>query len=150
MDSIDRGGIDTAAADTLIRRIHRATNDHDLETLVGCFDERYVSEMPVHPARDFQGRDQVRRNWTQIFAAVPDIQSRLVRSTVTPDTAWAEWEWSGTRRDGTPHLMRGVTILGVKDGGAAWARFYMEPVDQGGPDVDEAVRQVLNASGADR
>jgi ketosteroid isomerase-like protein len=142
--------IDTAAADTLIRRIHEATNDHDLESLVACFDEEYISEMPVHPARDFRGREQVRTNWTQIFTAVPDLESRLLRSTVTSETAWAEWEWSGTRRDGAPHLMRGVTILGVHDGDASWARFYMEPVDQGGPDVDEAVRQVLGGPGSDR
>jgi ketosteroid isomerase-like protein len=142
--------IETAAADTLIRKIQKATNEHDLESLVACFDEDYLSEMPVHPARDFRGRDQVRRNWTQIFAAVPDLESHLMRSTVTSDTAWAEWEWSGTRRDGAPHLMRGVTILGVRDGGAAWARFYMEPVDEGGPDADGAVRQVLAAPGSDR
>src|SRR4029077_14070413 len=121
-------------------------NEHDLESLVACFDQDYVSERPVHPARDFRGRDQVRRNWTQIFAAVPDLESRLVRSIATADTAWAEWEWAGTRRDGTPHLMRGVTILGVKDSGAAWARFYMEPVDLGGPAVDDAVRQALGGS----
>lgn len=144
------GEIDTAAAATLIQRIQQATNDHDLERLVRCFDDGYVSEMPVHPARDFVGRDQVRTNWTQIFAAVPDLQSRLVRSTVTADVAWAEWEWSGTRRDGASHLMRGVTILGVKDGGAAWARFYMEPVDQGGPDVNGAVRAALGAPGSIR
>ena len=144
------GAIDTAAASGLIGRIQQATNDHDLESLVACFDEGYVSEMPVHPARDFVGRDQVRRNWTQIFAAVPDIQSRLVRSTVTEETAWAEWEWSGTRRAGATHLMRGVTILGVGDGGAAWARFYMEPVDQGGPGVDGAVREALGTAGVVR
>ena len=43
-----------------------------------------------------------------------------------------------------------VTILGVKDGGAAWARFYMEPVDQGGPDVNGAVREALGAPGSVR
>jgi ketosteroid isomerase-like protein len=142
--------IDTAAADNLVRRIQQATNEHDLESLVGCFNERYKSEMPVHPARDFQGRDQVRKNWVQIFAAVPNLESRLVRSCATADTAWAEWEWTGTRRDGAPHLMRGVTILGLEDGGAEWARFYMEPVDQGGPDVDGAVRLALGAPDAAR
>jgi ketosteroid isomerase-like protein len=131
----------------LIGRIQRATNDHDLESLVACFNETYFSEMPLHPARDFRGRDQVRKNWTQIFAAIPDLTSRLVRSAALGDTVWAEWEWAGTRLDGHPHLMRGVTILGLEAGGAAWARFYMEPVDQGGPGVDLAVAQALATPG---
>jgi ketosteroid isomerase-like protein len=150
MGAIDTGEIDTATAADLVRRIQDATNAHNLDALVGCFNENYVSEMPVHPARDFHGRDQVRKNWTQIFAAVPNLESRLVRSTATVDTVWAEWEWTGTRRDGASHLMRGVTILGLKDGGAAWARFYMEPVDQGGPAVDGAVQEALGAPGAIR
>ena len=150
MTAIETGQIDTATPEDVLRRIQDATNDHDLEALVGCFNEGYLSEMPVHPARDFRGRDQVRKNWTQIFAAVPDLASRLVRSVTTGDTAWAEWEWTGTRRDGAPHLMRGVTILGMNQGGAAWARFYMEPVDQGGPNVDGAVAQGLGAPGAIR
>ncbi|MFI5198887.1 MAG: nuclear transport factor 2 family protein [Candidatus Limnocylindrales bacterium] len=129
--------------DDLIGRIQQATNDHDLESLVACFNEGYLSEIPVHPARSFQGRDQVRRNWTQIFAAVPDLNSRLIRSSVAGDTGWAEWEWTGTRRDGQPHLMRGVTILGLAEGGAAWARFYMEPVDQAATGIDAAVAQAV-------
>ena len=82
----------TTTADEVVRRIERATNSHDLEALVDCFDEAFVSESPVHPARDFQGRDQVRRNWAQIFEAVPDLSSRLVRSIGREDVAWAEWE----------------------------------------------------------
>ena len=127
----------------LIGRIQQATNEHDLESLVACFNEGYLSEIPVHPARSFQGRDQVRRNWTQIFAAVPDLNSRLVRSSVAGDIGWAEWEWTGTRLDGQPHLMRGVTILGLADGGAAWARFYMEPVDRETTDINAAVAQAV-------
>ena len=137
------GTLGTAAAEDLVRRIERATNAHDLESLVDCFDERLVSETPVHPSRGFDGRDQVRRNWGRIFDAVPDLSSTLVRSIVSDSTAWAEWEWTGTRRDGGPHLMRGVTIIGVGDGRAVSVRFYMEPVDVGELDADAAVRQVL-------
>src|SRR5450432_2888524 len=57
--------IGTAAE--LIERIQQATNEHDLDALVACFNETYLSEMPVHPGREFRGNDQVRRTWTQIF-----------------------------------------------------------------------------------
>ena len=95
-----------------------------------CFAEDYVNETPVHPARGFRGREQVRRNWEQIFAFVPDIRAEVLRVAVDGDTVWTEWEMTGTRRDGTAHRMRGVIIFGVRDGVAAWARFYLEPVDE--------------------
>jgi len=60
---------------------------------------------------------------------------------VDGDTAWTEWEHRGTRPDGTQHLMRGVVIFGITHGVAAWARFYLEPVQADAGTVDQAVRQ---------
>jgi hypothetical protein len=37
--------------------------------------------------------------------------------------------------------MRGVIVFGVRDGLAAWARFYLEPVQEGVGDVTDAVRR---------
>lgn len=88
-------------------------NDHDLEALVACFSADYRNETPVHPARNFHGRDQVRRNWQQILGSLPDLRAVLVRWTVDGGTVWAEWDWSGTRPDGESLTMRGVTILGM-------------------------------------
>ena len=107
--------------------------------LVACFAEEYVNETPVHPARGFRGRDQVRKNWEQIFAFVPDVRARVIRSVVDGETVWTEWEMTGTRRDGSPDLMRGVIIFSVIGQTARWARFYLEPVDDEPGDVDEAV-----------
>jgi len=125
----------------MIDRLLRATNDHDLDALVGCFSENYENETPVHPARSFRGREQVRRNWEQIFSFVPDLRAAVQRTAIDGDTAWSEWEMTGTRRDGTAHCMRGTVIFGVRDGVADWARFYLEPVDLSAGTVDEAVRE---------
>jgi ketosteroid isomerase-like protein len=128
----------------LVERLRRATNEHDVEGVVACFSVDYRNETPAHPERGFTGRDQVRSNWTQIFAAIPDVTSEVLRSAVDGDTVWTEWEHRGTRPDGTPHLMRGVVIFGVADGLAAWARFYLEPVQDAAGTVDEAIqRQVM-------
>lgn len=124
-----------------VERLLQATNAHDLDDLVACFADDYRNETPVHPARDFQGRAQVRRNWEQIFAFVPDIRAEMVRTAVDGETLWSEWEMRGTRRDGTAHLMRGCIVFGVRDGVIAWARFYLEPVDENGTTVDQAVRE---------
>jgi ketosteroid isomerase-like protein len=132
----------------VVRRLQAATNAHDIDALVDCFTPDYVSEIPLHPSRSFRGAEQVRRNWTQILGGVPDLHSELVRSSVDGDVAWAEWEWTGTRRDGAPHLMRGTTILGVRDGRIAWARFYMEPVVDDAVRIDAAVTQTVAPAAA--
>ena len=124
----------------MLERLAQATNDHDLDALVACFAEDYVNETPTHPTRGFQGRDQVRRNWEQIFGFVPDIAAQIVRLAVDGETAWSEWEMTGTRRDATPHNMCGVIVFGVRDDVARWARFYLEPVDTAASTVDDAVR----------
>ena len=125
----------------LVERLQRATNDHDVDAVAACFAEDYENETPLHPARSFRGREQVRRNWTQIFAFVPDLHADVVRCAFDGDTAWTEWEMTGTRRDGTAHLMRGVIVFGAGDGVAQWARFYLEPVVDDAGTVDDAVRQ---------
>jgi hypothetical protein len=36
----------------------------------------------------------------------------------------------------------GVTVMGVKEGRISWARLYMEPVEEAGQDIDEAVETI--------
>ncbi len=127
----------------LVERLKDAVNRHDLELLAGCFTQDFLNETPVHPARSFQGREQVRKNWAQIFVGVPDIEADILRSSVDGASAWTEWEMRGTRRDGVPHLMRGVSIFGVGDDQFTSVRFYLEPVDDGGAGVDAAVRKAV-------
>ena len=127
----------------VIERIRDATNEHDLEALVAVFDPAVTSETPAHPQRTFQGADQVRRNWEQIFAGVPDLHAELLSAVVDGDTVWSEWDWRGTRRDGSPHRMRGVTIQRLAGDRVASVRFYMEPVEEGGVGPAEAVRRIV-------
>ncbi len=120
----------------VVERLLRALNEHDLERLVASFAEDYVNETPVHPARGFRGNQQVRRNWTQLFAGVPDLRAELPRLVVDGDSAWTEWEMSGTRVDGLAFLIRGVVIFRIADDVIASARFYLEPVEETSGDVD--------------
>ena len=98
----------------VLERLRDAQNRHDLDAFVACFDPQYRSEQPLHPDRAFVGREQVAKNWAEVFAGVPDFQAELLRSAEQNDTGWAEWHWHGTRTDGTPLDMRGVTIFGVR------------------------------------
>ena len=83
----------------------------------------------------------------ELLRLVPDVQTRVVRTAIDGDTIWTEMEHSGTRLDGSPHLLRGVVIFGVNGGLATWARFFMEPVQEGSGGVDEAIRQQLGSGG---
>jgi ketosteroid isomerase-like protein len=133
----------------VVHGLQAATNAHDLDALADCFTDDYLGEIPLHPSRFFRGRDQVRRNWEQILAAVPDLRSQIIREVGDGNVAWTEWEWTGRRLDGAPHLMRGTTIVGVEGERIAWARFYMEPVVDDGVGINAAMAQAV-ATGAER
>jgi ketosteroid isomerase-like protein len=129
----------------IIDRLVDATNRHDVEDVVACFADDYELAAPLHPSRSFRGREQVRRNWTQIFDAVPDIATRLVGAAVAGECVWTEWEMAGTRHDGAPHLMRGVFIFTVGGGRIRSGRMFLETVERGGDDMDAAVRRQVGA-----
>ncbi len=58
----------------VIQRLLDAINRHDLEAFLGCIAPDYQSTLPLHPDRTFKGREQVRQNWTAVFAGMPDVQ----------------------------------------------------------------------------
>ena len=113
-------------ATVIAERLNAAMNAHDIEAFVACFGEDYESEQPAHPDRAFSGRDQVREN-----------RSELLRATADRNTVWSEWRWHGTQLD-----MVGVIVFGVRQDRIAWARLYVEPVEQEGAGIDAAVRSM--------
>jgi ketosteroid isomerase-like protein len=133
---------DTAMGERVVARVHAAMNAHDVEAFVACFAEDYVSAQPAHPDRAFRGREQVRANWSAIFSSVPDFRAELVGVTAAGETAWTEWRWEGTQADGARLDMAGVIVFGVRDEAIAWARLYVEPVEEAGAGIDAAVRDM--------
>jgi ketosteroid isomerase-like protein len=131
----DRGG-------AVSERLLEAMNAHDLQGHVACFSEDYRSDQPAHPARTFTGRQQVRENWSKLYASMPDFRAELLRLAVVGDEEWAEWIWRGTKEDGTPLDERGVTIVGIRDGQIAWGRLYLEETEREGADITETVRRM--------
>ncbi|GAB7017171.1 nuclear transport factor 2 family protein [Halostagnicola bangensis] len=114
----------------IVDRFLRAMNDHDLETLLSCFHEDYRSETPAHPERSFTGREQVRKNWIQMFETTPDLSVEFPRTTVAGETAWIEMRMQGTQTDGDELNARGVVIKSIPDGRIRRGRIYLEPVQR--------------------
>ena len=126
----------------VIDRLHSAMNSHDLDAFVACFAPEYESDQPAHPRRAFRGSDQVRENWTNVFAGVPDFKADLLSSATTDDgVEIGEWRWRGTHVDGSPFAMQGVIVAGVQSSRIMWGRLYMETIELGGGDIDEMVQE---------
>jgi ketosteroid isomerase-like protein len=131
-----------------MERLNRAINDHDIETFVGCFDSNYESEQPAHPTRRFTGQEQVRQNWSSLFASMPDLRAQLLSVAEENQTVLAEWRWQGTQASGEPFDWRGVTVMGIEGQSIVWGRLYMEPVEHTGADIVETVRGMTGTQNA--
>jgi ketosteroid isomerase-like protein len=126
----------------VLDQLQRAMNEHDLEAFIACLHPDYRSEQPAHPERGFGGREQVEKNWAALFGGIPDFRAQVLATAVEGDIVWAEWRWTGTREDGSPLDLRGVTLFSAESGQIAWGRLYMEEVEQEGEDIDETVRRL--------
>ncbi len=126
----------------VVEQLIAAMNRHDAAAIASCFAADYRSEQPLHPNRGFGGSEQVLANWTAVFDGVPDFSAEQVASCIADGVIWTEMRWVGTHRDGSPFLMRGVGVIGLREDKIGWARLYMEPVEHDGGDIDDAVREL--------
>ena len=126
-------------ASVVIDRLAQAMNDHDLDRMVALFNPDYDSRQPAHPGRAFVGREQVRANWGAMFAGVPDFSAEVVRSAQDGELNWCEWAWHGTRSDGQPFEVRGVTLFEIRDGLIVAGTLYVEDVEQEPVSIEDAV-----------
>jgi hypothetical protein len=134
----------------VMQRLLAAMNAHDLDAFVACFAADYASEQPAHPGRAFTGADQVRENWTGVFAGIPDFRAELLLAATHQGVEVGEWRWHGTHLDGSAFAMRGVIVVGVEDDRIAWGRLYMEPVEEGGAGIETMVRDVYRPPSPDQ
>lgn len=133
------------SAPPVLVRLEEAMNQHDLDAFLSCFDPQYRSEQPAHPDRAFGGVEQVRKNWSTIFSGIPDFRADLLRSCTDGQAVWAEWDWRGTKGDGSQLLLRGVTIFGMEQDRLSWGRLYMEPIEEAGAGIDAAVQRMARS-----
>ncbi|WP_295574945.1 nuclear transport factor 2 family protein [uncultured Microbacterium sp.] len=129
----------------VLDKLVAALNAHDIDAVVACFAEDYRNRTPAHPDRGFVGRDQVRSNWIQIFAGVPDITAAVTRATVDGSQVWSEWVMTGARADAQLFDMRGVILFEIPAQSIQSATLYLELVDMSGEGPDQGVRSVLAA-----
>jgi ketosteroid isomerase-like protein len=128
----------------VIERLVQAMNDHDPDAMAECFREDYRSEQPLHPDRRFTGRDQLRKNWSEIFENVPNLKAELLRYAGSGAEIWTEWLMHGTQADGSPFEYRGMAVWGLEGDIISWGRLYFELVEAGGAGIDESIKRLVD------
>lgn len=126
----------------VVQRMATLMNEHDLAGVAALVHEDYRSEQPAHPGRAFVGRAQMEANWKAMFDGIPDFHAELVRSAQDGETTWAEWHWTGSRSDGEPFEMRGVTLFEVRQDRIVAGRLYLEDVVHDGAGIEDAVQEL--------
>jgi ketosteroid isomerase-like protein len=115
----------------LLEQMRAALDAHDLDAFVEFFREDYIGERPRHPGAKISSREDVRANWAEVIADVPDLRVEVPAAVEDGDRIWSEWRAYGTARSGAMLELRGVIIFGVEEDQVAWSRMYIEPVEQG-------------------
>ncbi|KAA0097983.1 nuclear transport factor 2 family protein [Mycolicibacterium sp. P1-18] len=64
----------TSAEPSVLDLLRDAINSGDPGRVADCFTDDYRAELPHHPERSFTGNEQVRNNWTMIFAGISDLR----------------------------------------------------------------------------
>ena len=120
----------------VVEKINRAFNQHDLDAMVDCFDPLYHGEQPLHPDHAYRGREQVHKEWGNVFKRVPDFHAENLRVAVDQDTVWTEARWTGTLAGKGKFEIMGVIVFGVRNNRVIWTRMYMEPLQKPGSGLE--------------
>ena len=124
----------------VVERLAALMNEHDLPGAAALIHPDYRSEQPVHPGRAFVGRAQMEANWKAMFEGIPDFHAELIRSVQDGETVWTEWHWTGSRRDGEPFEVRGISLFEVQLDQIVAGRLYLEDVVHDDAGIEDAVR----------
>ena len=126
----------------VVERLAALMSEHDLPGATALVHQDYRSEQPVHPGRAFVGRAQMQANWQAMFDGIPDFHAELVRSVQDGETVWAEWHWTGSRKDGEPFEVRGVSLFEVQQEQIVAGRLYLEDVVRDDAGIEDAVQEL--------
>lgn len=113
----------TEDTDTLLRRLERAWNDQDIETIASLFTDDCVYEDFAEQAY-VTGPDGVRQFAAAVYSTMPDFSLTLRRIGTGPTHGVSEWtitatwrgEFEGVDRTGTRVEFSGLSMFEFADG----------------------------------
>jgi ketosteroid isomerase-like protein len=117
-----------------VLRFVEAVNRGDIAGVEAAFHPDFEMIVPQHPARGFKGREQEVKNIDYLISQHPEGRIEVLRMVESSSEVWIE---NAFRSDGLQ--IAAVVIFEVDQGSDTIrrGRFYSEPVDGGGPGIDE-------------
>jgi ketosteroid isomerase-like protein len=120
-------------------RFVEAMNQGDIDAVTAAFHPDFEMIVPQHPARGFTGRQQEVKNMQYLLSNYPDLRIEVVGMVESGPAVWIE-----NRLTATGLEMAAVVIFDIdrETNSIRRGRFYSEPVDREGPDIDEWMRHL--------
>jgi len=112
----------------VVRRFGAAWEAWDLDAIMDLMadDAVFESTGPAPDGRRVEGREAVRAEWQEMFAATRDASFTFEESFVCGDRATARWVFAWANEDGSPRHVRGVDVIRVRDGKIAEKLSYVK------------------------
>jgi steroid delta-isomerase-like uncharacterized protein len=104
-----------------------AWNRHDVDALMTFMTDDCVFEASAGPdvcGMRYEGPDQVRKGFSEVFATFPDAHWGGARHFISGDGGVSEWTFTGTRADGRRVEVNGCDIFTFKNGKIALKNSY--------------------------
>ena len=104
-----------------------AWNGHDVDAIMSFMTDDCVFEASAGPdvcGTHFEGREDVRAAFADVWATFPDAHWGSARHYVSGDHGVSEWIFTGTRRDGTRVEVNGCDLFRFREGKIALKNSY--------------------------
>lgn len=117
-----------------VLRFVEAVNNGDIDELAASIHPDFEMVVPQHPARGFKGKDQEVKNMWYLMTKFPEGRIEVQRMVETPSEVWIENSYVSSELQ-----MAAVVIFAIdqETNTIRSGRYYSEPVDRGGPAIDE-------------
>ena len=117
-----------------VLRFVEAVNNGDIDELAASIHPDFEMVVPQHPARGFKGKDQEVKNMRYLMTKFPEGRIEVQRMVETFCEVWIENSYVSSELQ-----MAAVVIFAIdqETNTIRSGRYYSEPVDRGGPAIDE-------------
>ena len=104
-----------------------AFNAHDIDGIMSHMTDDCVFEASAGPDVDgekFVGKAAVRKAYEDVFATFPDARWSNPKHFIDGERGFTEWEFSGTKKDGTKVEVTGCDLFTFRNGKIAIKNSY--------------------------
>ena len=112
---------------TVLDAFAAAWNRHDVDGLMSFMTEDCLFEASSGPdvcGTRYEGSDQVRKGFAEVFATFPDAHWADARHFISGNRGVSEWTFTGTKADGTRVEVTGCDLFAFSKGKIAVKNSY--------------------------